>query len=230
MDIMDDYQLRLLPMVDSGSASRSVAVPWLLVGCWVLVAAGVVGCQQKPTQQQSHADSVQKPVSSLLPSRTSSVPPPSSSPMDEELHDPPVVFGGPWVQCYAYFKPSEDLRADVRWLGSHCGSALGLVPAGTIQHVDLRLAALPLRHPIPMEAGQCLRVFGVGSSTLIDPDLRLLTASGGLLTEDGINDRWPILLPDQAYCVPKKDIYLLEIKAKKGEGSFAFQVWKTSLP
>jgi hypothetical protein len=80
-------------------------------------------------------------------------------------------------------------------------------------------------HPVELGRGACVRALAIGSAGVSDLDLTLLDPAGALVATEGVGDRWPMLLPDRTVCVRAAGAYGLRVSARRGEGSFAAQVW-----
>ena len=91
--------------------------------------------------------------------------------------------------------------------------------------VDETIDAAPKDHPIEIGRGQCVRIFAVAEASVPDLDLTLLAPNGETLAVDGIDDRWPILLPDRPICVADAGTYVIRVRARQGTGRYAMQAW-----
>ncbi|MCS6900457.1 MAG: hypothetical protein NZX77_11930 [Polyangiaceae bacterium] len=144
----------------------------------------------------------------------------ASAPRAPQLPGP----GGPWVGCYAHFRPTSTPLRDVTRLGLLCGSAGGLRPIAPAYQGTLAQGG-EHSFPFSLERGQCVRAFAVSGRELTDLDLAIYDPTGILVRSDGIDDRWPVLPPDGMLCVALGGTYELRVSARKGAGDFAAQLW-----
>ena len=152
-------------------------------------------------------------------------PPPTSA----ELPPPPSAVAssafGPWVRCYARFRPESSPLRDVTRLAMLCGPQNGMRQLGETLEGDTSDSGAPVEQALSLTKGQCVRSFAVADPGVADLDLALVSPSGVTLAADGIDDRWPVLLPDRAVCVDVDGRYVVRVRAKKGRGRFALSTW-----
>jgi hypothetical protein len=96
---------------------------------------------------------------------------------------------------------------------------------GPATGVSVAAGAPAVEHELSLERGQCVRVFAVGDEGVTDLDLALDAPSGARLAVDGIDDRWPMLLPDRPVCVAEAGRFSIKVSARKGAGRYAMQAW-----
>lgn len=106
-----------------------------------------------------------------------------------------------------------------------CGPQNGMRALGQTVEGSVSDSGAPFDHELPLTKGQCVRAFAVADEGVSDLDVALLAPGGAVVATDGIDDRWPILLPDRAICVDADGKYTLRLKAKKGRGRFALSTW-----
>ena len=132
---------------------------------------------------------------------------------------------GPWVRCYAHFRPTSTPLRDVTRLSILCGPQNGMHRLGDTVEGTVADVGPATEQEISLSKGQCVRVFAVGDVGITDLDVALLAPGGTVVAQDGIDDRWPILLPDRAVCAEIDGKYVVRVKAKKGRGRFAVSTW-----
>jgi hypothetical protein len=114
---------------------------------------------------------------------------------------------------------------DVMHLGLMCGPSNGMrqVVASGAARIESGAAR---EHRFEAEAGDCYRVFGVGEPAVEDLDIEVLDAAGKQLAVDTSDDRWPIVKPDGPFCVFADGQYRVVVKAQRGAGSYALEIWR----
>lgn len=150
--------------------------------------------------------------------------PASSAASGAPVHSASSAFG-PWVRCYARFRPESTPLRDVTRLALLCGPQNGMRKLGETVEGDVSDAGAPVDQLVSLTRGQCVRAFAVAEPGVADLELSLVSPSGVTLAADGIDDRWPILLPDRAVCVDADGGYTVRVRAKKGRGRFALSTW-----
>jgi hypothetical protein len=96
---------------------------------------------------------------------------------------------------------------------------------GPVTEGSVVAGAPAVEHELALERGQCVRVFAVGDEGVVDLDLALDAPSGARLAVDGIDDRWPMLLPDRPVCVTEAGRFSIKVSARQGAGRYAMQAW-----
>lgn len=142
----------------------------------------------------------------------------------------PVRVGGPWVRCYGNYRLSGDPLRDVTRLGMLCGPENGMRRmAETIQGA---VEAGKTHHTSTFEvvSGECYRIFATAEPTITDLDVDVLTRHGARVAGDHGDDGWPIVQPDRPFCPLESDTYTLEVKARRGSGRFAAEIWRLRTP
>ncbi|MCC6648101.1 MAG: hypothetical protein IT374_21345 [Polyangiaceae bacterium] len=171
--------------------------------------------------------------------RRASPPPPASSaaPVTQSSSAPAASHAGPapaavassefgpWVRCYAGFRPESTPLRDVTRLAMLCGPQNGMRQLGATVEGEVSDAGPPVDEAVSLTKGQCVRAFAVAEASVADLDLSLVSPSGATLAADRIDDRWPILLPDRAACVDADGSYTVRVRAKRGRGRFARSIW-----
>ncbi len=81
-------------------------------------------------------------------------------------------------------------------------------------------------HRWDAEAGDCYRIFAVGSPDIEDLDVEVFDPAGSQIAFDTSDDRWPVVKPDGPFCVWKDGQYRAVVQAQRGEGSYAVEIWR----
>lgn len=154
-----------------------------------------------------------------------------AAPFDPDIPALPVRVGGPWVRCYGNFRLSGDPRKDVTRLSLLCGPENGMWRQSK-EPLEGRVAeGQPgVSQKVKVLRGNCYRVFAVGGPGVINLDIDLQSSRGATIATDGGEDAWPILQPDRPFCPLEDDTVTVEIRAKRGEGRFAAEIWVLKTP
>lgn len=111
-----------------------------------------------------------------------------------------------------------------------CGPATGMRAVGDVQEGTPGTSHGPAKHTFDALKGQCVRVFAVSSEDVPDLDLALSSPTGEILARDGIDDRWPILWPDRAVCLPVDGKYTVDVTTKAPQAKGRYAIWTWLLP
>lgn len=189
----------------------------------------------RPWEQLADAAPASAPHSVLLPDASLLGDAPSFAEADASAaEDPdllsPVRAGGPWVRCHDNFRLSGDPLRDVTRLGMLCGPSNGMrrmsdpvqgaVEAGEAAHTSA----------FDVLSGECYRVFAAAEGTATALDVDVLSSHGARVAGDHGEDGWSIVQPDRPFCPLGDDTYTLEVKARRGRGRFAAEVWRLRTP
>jgi hypothetical protein len=198
----------------------------------ILASSLALGCDSAPHPwDQAGASDVASPppVRSALSPAGSAIAPVSGAGSAE---DPvlPVPIGGAWVHCYGHFKPSGEPKKDVTRLGLLCGPSNGMKQEGDLFESDLTEGSAPAEYKIEAQRGACYRIFAVGEVSILDLDVTLRSSRGSAIAADHGQDAWPIVQPDRPICALEDDRWTVEVRAKRGGGRFAAEVWALAKP
>lgn len=139
----------------------------------------------------------------------------------------PSPVGGLWVSCYGGFRPSGHPVRDVTRLGLLCGP-----PNGMRLHNEepfrgeVAAGAPPSSHEFEVAQGECYRLFVVADLGVTDLDVLVESSRGSRLARDHGEDRWPVIHPERPFCTFDDDTFTIRLRANRGAGSYAAQVWK----
>jgi hypothetical protein len=132
--------------------------------------------------------------------------------------------GGPWVTCYAHFRPTSTPERDVTRLALLCGPENGMKIVGSTITADA--SDTPIEHPLEAKAGDCFRLFAVAAPQVTDLAIEVRDPKGVPVASDHNNDRWPILNPDGPFCLLDGGKHTVRVHARQGKGPFALQIWR----
>ena len=138
----------------------------------------------------------------------------------------PSPVGGLWVSCYGGFHPTSEPVKDVTRLGLLCGPPNGMTQLGT-ESVTGSVAEgkPPFTYGFSARRGDCYRLFVVAGPGVSDLDVTVRSSRGTELARDHNEDRWPIVEPERPFCTYEDDEFAVELKAARGSGVVAAQVW-----
>lgn len=136
----------------------------------------------------------------------------------------PEPVGGPWVTCYAHFRPTSTPERDVTRLALLCGPENGMKIVGSTITADA--SDIPIEHPLEAKPGECFRVFAVAAPQVTDLAIEVRDPKGVPVASDHNNDRWPILNPDGPFCLLDGGKHTVRVHARQGRGSYALQIWR----
>lgn len=98
------------------------------------------------------------------------------------------------------------------------------VARGTLATSDTQNYAVPLR------AGRCYKIVGVGGEGTIDLDLKLYDARGEQVDADIATDNYPVIGLTRALCPTADATFRLEVVMYSGAGEYAVQVFGSDSP
>jgi hypothetical protein len=204
----------------------------------LLLLAPVIGCKDPtPAPAAPPASSPAPPLASApAPPPAASGTPSAAADAASEAAEPPepvladaghpAPVGGNWLRCYAHFQPRTDPNLDVMRLGMMCGPSNGMKKASADKDVELPAGGGAREHRWQAEAGDCYRIFAVGEPTIEDLDIEVLDPAGKRIAFDTSDDRWPIVKPDGAFCVFQPGPYRAVVRAQRGAGKYAIEIWR----
>jgi hypothetical protein len=169
---------------------------------------------------------------SAIPSATVAAPPPAAStaapPAGSAEEDAGRVapVGGNWLRCYASFQPRTRPELDVMRLGLLCGPSNGMKKVADAPLAPIGSGGAGREHRFAAHAGDCFRVFAVADPGVEDLDVEVLDPSGARVAFDTSDDRWPIVAPDGPFCVFKDGEYRAVVRAQRGSGRYAAEIWR----
>ena len=193
----------------------------------VLVGLVALACRERdaaPAPAASAPPSAPAPASAAP---TASAPEPPARPADASLPDGRAApVGGNWLRCYASFVPRTDPELDVLRLGLLCGPSNGMRKL-----TDARESAVPngggaREHRFAAESGDCYRIFAVGEPSVEDLDVEVFDPKGARIAWDTSDDRWPVVSPDGPFCVFSEGEHRAVIRAQRGAGRYAVEIWR----
>lgn len=219
---------------------------------WGLLVSGLllVACQDRPAAPSAQpagaapaeaprvptkagAGSAPAPVSAPAPSGS---PPAPSSDAEVETADiaapapedagRPAPVGGNWIKCYASFQPRTKPELDVMRLALLCGPSNGMHKLTAAPPARIEAAGGKREHRFQALAGDCYRLFAVGSPEIEDLDVEVLDPVGARVAFDTSDDRWPVVKADGAFCVFRDGEYRAVVTAQRGSGSYAIEIWR----
>ncbi len=159
-----------------------------------------------------------------LPMPTASSAPVSVSPASDE--QPLVTPGGGWVLCREGLVLSGDPLKDVTRLGLMCGPSNGM-RRKTQQALVGVLAenAPPVTTAVRLMRGACYRVFAAADETVGELEVTLHSSRDATIATGKVSERLSIVQPDRPFCCLEEDLATLHVRALRGSGRFAAEVW-----
>ena len=221
------------------------AVTWKALpttACAALLVAS--GCRSTGDGQGGPAPAPSPSVASAAAVTSAARPRPSAAPADASGPDaaasPPVPLadaapigvdavapvGGNWLRCYSRFLPRTRPEVDVQRLALMCGPSNGMKRLSDVQVSSVADGGQPREHKWSARSGDCFRIFAVGEPSIDDLDIEVLAPSGRRIAFDTTDDRWPIVKPDGPFCVFDDGSYRARVRAQRGSGDYAVQIWR----
>jgi hypothetical protein len=210
--------------------------------CFVVALAAALpllsACREPPRPWEHLADAgpwvppppLVQPDASLLGDAASFVEPDASAASAEEDPVSPVRVGGPWVRCYGNYRRSGDPLKDVTRLGLLCGPENGMRRMGETVQGTAHSGKAGHTSPFSVLSGECFRVFVAAEPTIEDLDVEVLSRHGARIASDHGDNGWAIVQPDRPFCALEDDTYTVEVKARRGQGRFAAEIWRLRTP
>jgi hypothetical protein len=192
---------------------------------WATLCIAMTGCR---TDHAEPAPAATAPSATATPSASAPAPVASAKPKraarDAAAPDGgrAAPVGGNWLKCYANFQPRNDPKLEVMRLGLLCGPSNGMKKAYDAEGQ----AVSGMEHRFEAGAGECFRVFAVGAPSIEDLDVEVFDPSGKRLAWDTSDDRWPIVDPDGPFCTLAAGQYRAVVRAARGSGRYAVEIWR----
>lgn len=137
-----------------------------------------------------------------------------------------VTPGGPWVRCHEGLTLSGDPLKDVTRLGLLCGPSNGM-RRKTRQAIVGVIAESepPVTAAVRVARGACYRAFAVADAQVGELEVTFRSSHDVTIARDHGAGRLAIVQPDRPFCSLTDDVLTLEVKARRGGGRFAAEVW-----
>jgi hypothetical protein len=118
------------------------------------------------------------------------------------------------------------VKQDLDRLTRSCGTIGGMHPLTRMLEAHQSESDPADRYALNVaKAGSCYRIYAVAESGVKDLDVMLRAPNGDDVAGDLTEDAWPIVPPENAVCVDKPGVYLIEVSVYRGAGKYAVQVW-----
>lgn len=204
-------------------ASLAEPRPWAGALGWLVSFASLAllasGCESAPKPWDQPTGGAPPPTSA-----PAKAPPPSAEPTVASAGR--IESGGPFVSCYAGFRPSAEPVRDVTRLSLVCGPSTGMRRVLDVAYEGaLSEGGTSLEVPLKLQQGSCYRIFAVGDPQIEDLDVSVVSARGVVVAGDPGVDRVVILQPDRPLCSTADDEARIRVAAKKGRGRFALEIY-----
>jgi hypothetical protein len=134
--------------------------------------------------------------------------------------------GGNWRKCHANFQPRDQPELDVLRLGVLCGPSNGMRKVSEAKQAQVADGGAGQEHRWRAQAGDCYRIFAVGEPGIEDLDVEVFAPNGARVALDTSDDRWPIVNPDGPFCVFEEGDYRAVVRAQRGSGRYAVEIWR----
>jgi hypothetical protein len=115
---------------------------------------------------------------------------------------------------------------DVTRLGLMCGPVNGMTPLGDAREGELRAGGEGARHPLPVRAGGCYRVFAVAGEGIDDLEVQIRSSRGTRLGADELRGRVALVDPERPFCTFADDELQIRVASAGGNGRYALEVWQ----
>ncbi len=185
-----------------------------------------LGCRSEPSPPPAASSSARAaPAAEARPAPVAAA---SVAPSSEP---PPVAgdaapVGGNWLKCYANFQPRTTPELDVARLGLMCGPSNGMRKVAEVKRARAGAARGEQEHRFTAQAGECFRIFAVGEPSIEDLAVEVLDPKGNRIAFDTGDDRWPVVKPDGPFCVFDDGEYRARVRAQRGAGGYAIEIWR----
>jgi hypothetical protein len=194
-----------------------------------------IGCDRKPRPWQGRPDGgvvdesqpflpTDPDASALGTGDGAGEPSPHAVPGGNAHERPKNRAGGLWVSCAAGLRATGEPKKDASRLASVCGPANGMRRIGSGMEGNAREA--PSRHPLPVRASTCYRVFGVADLGVTDLDVVVQSVRGTRLAADDVEDRVVMVERDRPFCSFGDEELTIEVRAKSGAGRYALEIYQ----
>jgi len=130
-----------------------------------------------------------------------------------------------YAKCHNDVKTGADLVAGVTAMAQGCASTMGLKQIG--QTTQDTYKNLDPAHVIPLhvDAGHCVRVYGLSEDALQDLDIAISDSAGKSCGEDGSDTPDSVVLESGMICFTVADDVKVNVAAGNGAGKYAVQIW-----
>lgn len=184
------------------------------IAVWTMASAGWLGCAGGASTPPAAAPS------SIAPKQVIATPPEEPQPILTSTKAK-LRRNIAFESCHVSFHASGgDPAAEVTSMAQGCADVTGMHPLGPPVRANGSTS-----FPLQVEAGHCYRVYGVGSGTVRDLDVRIQDSSGGVAGQDETDNATPVLSEDGAVCFDASDQAKVQVAIGAGSGSYAVQVW-----
>jgi hypothetical protein len=142
-----------------------------------------------------------------------------------------ITPGGLWVKCAAGLALSADPLKDVTRLGVVCGPSNGM-RRKTPQPIVGVLGEHepPVTAELRVSRGACYRIIGVADPGVAELDVTVRSSHDVAVAGDHSSGRLAMVQPDRPFCALADDAATIEIRAARGSGRFAAEVWAIGEP
>ena len=143
-----------------------------------------------------------------------------------EVGGPRVTPGGLWVRCLEGLALSGDPLKDVTRIGLVCGPSNGMrrktrqALVGVIGENDP-----PVTATVRVARGACYRAFAVADAQVGELEVTFRSSREVTVARDHGAGRLAVVQPDRPFCSLADDALTMEVKALRGSGRFAAEVW-----
>jgi hypothetical protein len=130
-----------------------------------------------------------------------------------------------YAKCHNDVKTGADLVAGVTALGQACASTMGLKPLGPVTQDTYKNMDPAHVLPLHVDAGHCVRVYGLSEDALQDLDIAITDSAGNSAGEDGSDSPDAVVLESGMICFTVADDVKVNVAAGNGAGKYAVQIW-----
>ena len=130
------------------------------------------------------------------------------------------------MSCYSGFRPSSEPVKDVTRLALLCGPSTGMRRVLDVAYEGvLAEGGAELELSLKLEKGSCYRIFAVSGPDLVDLDVSVVSARGTVVAADPGEGRVIVQQPDRPLCSLADDDAKVRVRAQKGRGRFALEIY-----
>ncbi len=130
-----------------------------------------------------------------------------------------------YAKCHNDVKTGADLAAGVTAMGQGCASTMGLKPLGPVTQDTYKNLDPAHVLPLHVDAGHCVRVYGLSEDALQDLDIAITDSAGKSCGEDGSDSPDAVVLESGMICFTVADDVKVNVAAGNGAGKYALQIW-----
>ena len=140
--------------------------------------------------------------------------------------DPRITPGGGWVRCHEGLVLSGDPLKDVTRFGLLCGPSNGMrrktrqALVGVIGEKDPAVTT-----SLRVARGACYRAFAVADAQVGELEVTFRSSRDVAVASDHGVGRLAVVQPDRPFCALADDVLTVEVRAVRGSGRFAAEVW-----